>query len=256
MKRIIQALILLFPLAGAVYPAGDYGIVQTADGRRFEGVISTHSGFIEWRRDIYEAHNALGETEKFILKPESRGKLDMEDVLEIRRIRNIVPGLHPEQYATLADGSRARLLLQYLILLRSGKSFYISDFITLEHYYLDVQDNDGTKRIYLSQIKSLKYTHRPAVRRQEGESGRTVIKKEGTEKAGSGSPVPRERGAEPNGRAFREKRLENGKPLEPLILILVFAVLLILVPLLLHRKKRRGGKPRRAVRRAHKSGKK
>lgn len=81
----------------------------------------------------------------------------------------IPPPTAPAIYATLEDGSRAGLIQKYRIQLRNGKKFYISDFITLDSFYVDIRGKEGVKRLYISQIKSLKFAGGEAEKRPVNE---------------------------------------------------------------------------------------
>jgi hypothetical protein len=124
------------------------GTIILKDGSRWTGDISSLSDSLEWRRDLASSGN-----QTIIIKPERKGRTKLQDIREIRRI---TASEAPEEGVELEDGRTARLLLQYRIILNSGRILTISDFVTLENFYLDVASTAGGEhRVYLSSISSL-----------------------------------------------------------------------------------------------------
>ncbi len=157
MKRIYFIIIVLFLILIPLHYgwSARYAIIITIDGTRLEGEASSSDNQIEWRKDIYEHKDQDGVYEKFFLKPGLKGKFKLSQIKEIIMIN---PASAPERYATLEDDSQAKLMQKYRIKLQNGKIFYISDFVTLDSFYIDIVRATGKKRIYISQIKSLKFT--------------------------------------------------------------------------------------------------
>ncbi len=129
--------------------------ITILDDTRMTGDAIFSGARIEWRKDIYEPTD---EGEIFFLKPAKLGVFKASDIKEIARIN---PSTAPEVYADIEDGSRARLVQKYRIRLMNGKTIYISDFITLNTFYIDLSTPERNRRIYLSQIKKLIFKGKP-----------------------------------------------------------------------------------------------
>jgi len=151
--HLLAGLCLLLPLPAAGQDRE--AVVRTFDGNAYQGTVSSRGDSLEWRKDIYEVAHPDGTVETFILNPEYKGRVDLSRIREIRRVN---PAEAPRQTVTISNLGQANLIQKYLIVLLDGRNFYISDFITLENFYLDVNTGSGIRRIYLSQIERLLYT--------------------------------------------------------------------------------------------------
>jgi hypothetical protein len=140
---------LILPVTGI---KADRASITTVDGLHMDGELLNSGDILEWRKDIYEMTLSGGKTEKFFLKPGLTGRVRIS---EIREIRRIPAGSAPEDIVTLSNDQKARLLLKYLLILANGKYLYISDFITMEHFFLEISSPEGSRRIYLSKLESM-----------------------------------------------------------------------------------------------------
>lgn len=156
MNRSRTGLLLLLALSFVHHDIfGRPGEVVTRDGRRLVGDITSPFGVLEWRRDI-----AVADGQPFFIKPERKGRVALADIREIRRLP---PGTTAAEVVELEDGRQARILIQYRIILNSGRRLDISDFITLENYYVEVASGEETaRRVYLTTISGLVFRERTA----------------------------------------------------------------------------------------------
>lgn len=155
--RKLRTLLVLFSLTSisGLYAAwSQHGTVITTDGTTYTGMIQSRSGQIEWRQDIYEVVDENGEKEMFILEPSMKGRMNLSEVKEIRLL---APNTGPSHYATLADNTKAKLLLKYVIIKKNDSKLYISDFITLNDYALDLLESEGKKQVYITRISRLQF---------------------------------------------------------------------------------------------------
>lgn len=148
-------------LAGMTPIAGAAVAVTTSDGSSYQGELVNPSVLLEWRRDIYEIRGGNGSAERFILKPPLTGSVRISD---IREIRPVMPGTGPESVVTLTDGQTARLMLKYLLIMQNGKSSYISDFITMDPFTIEIRTPEGIRKIYLSTLRSITLVQQEPVR--------------------------------------------------------------------------------------------
>jgi hypothetical protein len=156
--RILCVLLSLIGTTGLHAAWSQHGTVITTDGTTYTGLVQSRTGQIEWRQDIYEVVNENGEKELFILEPSMRGQISLADIKEIRLLP---PNTGPTHYATLSDNTKAKLFLKYVIIKKDGTKLYISDFITLNSYALDLTDDHSTKQIYITRISRLWFHQRP-----------------------------------------------------------------------------------------------
>jgi hypothetical protein len=151
MKKI-PFLILTFLLFPALGMGAEIASITTVDGLHMDGELLNSGDILEWRKDIYEMKGSGGKTERFFLKPGLTGRVRISEIREIRRIQTKEA---PEDIVTLSNDQKARLLLKYLLIFANGKSIYISDFITMEHFFLEISALEGSRRIYLSKLESM-----------------------------------------------------------------------------------------------------
>ncbi len=154
MKKIGILFILLIT-ASQLFAWDHYGVIRMMDGRSSEGLIYSMSGQLEWRQDIYEFTAENGKTERFILKPEKKGGINLSEIKEIRRVPS---DAGPSQYVTLSNNIRAKLVIRYLVIYKNERKFYISDLITLNNFSLEMPNSKDMKQLYLSQINLLQFT--------------------------------------------------------------------------------------------------
>ena len=230
MRRLLFPLLLALCLAlpSVSQSQSRPAVVRTVDGSLYEGKVSSREETIEWRKDIYELRGEDGRSELFILTPEYKGRIDLVRIREIRRISR---DQAPRQAVTLSNGQQAVLIQKYLIVLVNGNNFYISDFITLDNFYLDVDTGRLTRRLYLSQIDRLTYlTAAPATvtkvspspppRMTQPRVPATVVRPQALQPPAALSPAPRSTAVSP---AVIALSIVSGLLL---ILLLVFAILL------------------------------
>lgn len=151
MKKVILIFGLLIPVN--IF-AAVIGIIRTDSGKSYKGYLSNNGDLIEWRQDVIEAIDEKGNLIKYNYKPEIRGKTRLYNINEIKRLGKSDD--IPVKKIITKDGLDARFVFNYLVKLKNGKYFYISDFVTLNPYYIDVSSDGITKRIYISQIRYLK----------------------------------------------------------------------------------------------------
>ncbi|GEM_PF-3689481 len=227
---MIKTIFLILILYGSLLFSWEhFGSIKTVDGFAYEGVLISRTGQIEWRQDIYETVNADGEKETFILEPATTGKISLANIKDISRL---TPNTGPSKYVDVSNNIRAKLLLKYAITTKDNRKFYISDFITLNDYVIEIPQNRNNKQIYITKIDNLKFYTSPLP------SSQKTIQPQGKK------DVAQNTFSQPNAVTFRTQVIINPDTDKTnIFLIIVIALLSITIIFLLlyfsHREKRK-----------------
>jgi len=231
--------------------AGLRADIISKTGKEFTGKISCKDGYLEWRRDIYYYTDPSGKIEPFFIRPPVKGKISLSAVKKIERITQKEAPV--KKVIVDQDNREARLKLSFKITRWNGKVLYISDFITLYSFYIDVKSKQQTKRFYISQLKSITVRKKkPASKRKASapapvkkqETSTSTMKKAAAGKVSLSPEQKKTPAAAEQALPAANKKQDRGAVNYILLIMsgLMFMVSIVMIIFLIRQNKKRSGK--------------